>query len=103
MDHDVFINIFAPIEVDSKVCRIYFHRCWFLESESKVDLKKMYYTSNMTWHWHTIRSCQILQLYTQIYINFMSIIVVDTLKWFSCVNIIGSSHSQHIYVTHKYS
>lgn len=104
VDYDVFINIFAPIEVDSKVCRIYFHRCRFLESESKVDLKKIYNTSNMIGHWHTIWYCQIPQLYTQILYNFMSTIVVDTLKWFSGVNTISSSHSQHIYIynTHKY-
>ena len=45
--HDIFINInlqttcFTSIEVDSKVRRIYFHNCWFSESEGQVYLKKM--------------------------------------------------------------
>ena len=29
------------LKVDSKVCRICFHKCWFLGSEREVDLKKM--------------------------------------------------------------
>ena len=40
VDLDVFINIFAFIEVDSIVCKIYFHHYRFLQEESKVDLKK---------------------------------------------------------------
>ena len=36
---------FTSIEVDSKVRRIYFRDCWFLESKSEIDLKKIYAVS----------------------------------------------------------
>ena len=53
MDHDVFINVVANytfIKVDSKVYRIYFYNCRFLESKGEIDLKKMYFASNFVAH-----------------------------------------------------
>ena len=46
VDHGVFIHIFANHMIfihrsRSQVCRIDVHNCWFLESNSEVDVKKM--------------------------------------------------------------
>lgn len=54
-DHDVFLILlkttwFTSVEVDSRLCSMYFYNCWFLESVSEVDLKKMYFTSKFAAH-----------------------------------------------------
>lgn len=40
------ITRFTSMGVDSKICRIYFHTCWFLESEREVDLRKIILLQN---------------------------------------------------------